>query len=70
MVSYQRPVVNGNFVDLKTADILFDKEKYQVSISETSYRNHRNTEDVVVFLIDFKPIDKKETKFEIEILIK
>lgn len=70
IISCTKPVINGNFVDLKTAGILFDKEKYQVSISEALYRNHRNTEDVNVFLIDFKPIDKKETKFEIEILIK
>jgi len=70
LVSCTKPIIGENYVDLNTARILFDKEKYKVSISQDSYRNHRNTEDVNVFFIDFKLINKNETKFEMDILIK
>ena len=70
MVSWTKPEICDGYVDLKTARILFDIEKYTVEYSQDSYRNHENTEDVKVFLIDFKGVNKKETTFEFEILIK
>ena len=70
MVSWTKPEICDGYVDLKTARILFDKEKYTVECTQDSYRNHANTEDVKVFLIDFKGTDKKETTFEFEMLIK
>ena len=57
-------------MDLKTAQILFDKEKYTVSFKEDTMRNHANTEDVPVYLVDFEPVNEKETEFSFEIIIK
>ena len=64
-VSLVKPEIYQDYVDLKTAKIVYDNEKYSVSISEDSYRNHADTEDVTVYLIDFKGINKGEFKVEI-----
>lgn len=69
-VSWNKPEVCDGFVDLKTAQILFDKEKYTVSFKEDTMRNHANTEDVPVYLVDFEPVNEKETDFSFEIIIK
>ncbi len=69
-VSRTNPDIFDSFIDLGTAKIVFDKEKYTVNISQDSYRNHSNTEDVSVFFIDFKATNLKESKFEFEIIIK
>ena len=69
-VSWNKPEVCDGFVDLKTAQILFDKEKYTVSFKEDTMRNHANTEDVPVYLVDFAPVNEKETDFSFEIIIK
>ena len=69
MVSWTKPEICDGYVDLKTAKILFNREKYTVSFKEDSLRNHADTEDVPVFLIDFEAISEKETKFEFEISI-
>lgn len=68
-VSWTKPVIYDEYVDLKTARILYNKEKYTVKITEDSYRTHSNIEDKVVYLIDFEAINKKEPKFEVEISV-
>jgi hypothetical protein len=70
MVTWTKPEICDGYVDLKTAKIMFDKEKYEVSFKEDSYRNHANTEDVTVYLVDFEPVNEKETDFSFEIIIK
>lgn len=70
MVSWTKPEICDGYVDLKTAKIIFDKERYTVDFKEDSYRNHANTEDIPVFLIDFKAVSEKKTKFKFEIIIK
>lgn len=69
MISWTKPIIIEDFVHLKTAKILFDKEKYKVDITQDKYRNHENTEDIDVFFIDFKFRESKETSFKIDILI-
>jgi len=69
MISWTKPIIREDFVHLKTAKILFDKEKYKVDITQDKYRNHENTEDIDVFFIDFKFRESKETSFKIDILI-
>ncbi len=69
MVSWTKPEIYDAYVDLKTAKIKFDAKKYTVSFKEDSFRNHANTNDVPVYLIDFIPKTEKETKFEFEIVI-
>ena len=69
-VSWTKPELCDGYIDLKTARILYNEEKYQVALTQESYRNHANTEDVEVYFIDFKGIDANETVYEFEILIK
>lgn len=69
-VSRTKPEVCDGYVDLKTAKILYNSEKYKVSLSQDRYRNHTNVEDVLVYFMDFKGINANETVFEFEILIK
>ncbi len=70
-VTLVEPMVCEGYIDLGTADLFFDKEKYSVSVSVDSYRSHGyDAKDVPTYLIDFEFIDKTETKFEIEIKIK
>ena len=68
-VSTTMPEIIGGCVDLKTAKIFFDKERYTVNVSEDSYRNHADTEDISVYLIDFTGTREKETEFLFNISI-
>lgn len=68
-VTLTKPDITDGSVNLKTAEIMFDKDKYSVSVSEDSYRNHANTEDVKVYLIDFKGKNVNETEFKFQIKI-
>ena len=70
MVSRTKPEIFDDCVDLKTAGILFDNSKYSVSVSEDCYRNHADTEDITVYLIDFDAKREEETEFNFEIVIK
>lgn len=63
-VSWTKPHLCDGYVDLKTARIVFDKEKYNVSISNDCYQNHKNAEEVDVFFIDFKAVNPREERFE------
>lgn len=69
-VSRTKPEIFDSYVDLGSAKIMFDKEKYTVSVSTDSYRNHADTQDISVFFIDFRALAPKETIFEFHIVIK
>lgn len=70
MISYEEPKISDGYVDLKNAGIFFDNNKYSVNFSKDSFRNHSDTADTIVYLIDFKAKAEKETKFEFKISIK
>lgn len=70
MVTWTKPVIGEGYVDLGTAEVKFDKNRYQASVSEDVYRSHDDTHDVTVYLIDYTPVIKTETDFEFEIEIK
>ena len=69
-VSHIEPQVGENFVDYGKAKIVFDNEKYKVSVEKESYRNHYNTKDLDAYLVDFVALADKETHFEFRIEIK
>lgn len=69
LISCTQPKICDGYIDLKTVKILFDTKRYKASISQDSYRNHADTEDVLVYFIDFEGKNKKETKFEFEITV-
>ena len=65
MVSWTKPVICDGYVDLKSAKVMYDKEKYTATVSKEEYRNHADTEDVTAYLIDFEGI---EGEFKVEIV--
>ncbi len=68
-VTYTLPVVSDGRIDLTTARILFEREKYRVDISEDSYKDHDTSKPVKVYLIDVVPIREHETEFLFKIEI-
>ena len=70
MVSWTKPVTGEGYVDLGTAKVVFDKDRYAVSVSEDVYRAHGDTHDVRIYLIDYIPVNKAETEFGFEIKIR
>ncbi len=69
-VSHISPQVGENFVDFGKARIVFDNQKYKVSVGKESYRNTYNTKDLDAYLVDFVALADKETHFEFKIEIK
>ena len=70
MVSRVKPEICDGYVNLGTADVLFDKNKYKASFTSEAYRAHGDKEDLIAYLIDFKPLKEKEKRFSAEIVIK
>ena len=62
LVSAIKPEIKDGFICLDGTKIFFDKEKYNVSYSEETYKAH-NASDATCFFIDFVPTDEKETVF-------
>ncbi|MBQ9914809.1 MAG: heparinase II/III family protein [Clostridia bacterium] len=63
MVSHKKPVISAGRVDLGRARILYDENRYQLSVSETYYRNNADTEDMPVYFMDFTPKNNEENEF-------
>ena len=70
MVSWTEPELGDGCVDLKTARILYNPEKYTASFVTDSYNGHSDSGEIKVFFIDFKAVNERETTFEFEIEIK
>ena len=70
MVTWTKPEAGDGYIDLKTAKVIYDSSRYNVVVSEDSYRNHLDTEDIAVYMIDYVPVNGRETEFECEILVK
>lgn len=68
-VSTAKPEICEGYINLKSAKLLFNKEKFDVSIKVDGYRNHADTEDVTVYFIDFKGKNNRETIFSFEIRV-
>jgi hypothetical protein len=68
-VSWTLPDVSEGVIDLKTARILFDQNRYRVKISKDSYKDHNTLKKVRAYLIDVMPTDKSETEFVFQIEI-
>ena len=73
-VTRTEPKVSEGAIDLGTATLLYDKDLYDVNISEDSYTSHRNMAGspytkVMVYLIDFTAKKQKQTEFNFEIKI-
>jgi len=69
LVSCIKPEIHSGYVDLKTAKIMYDNEKYTVNISEDKYSVHTSNEPVKVYLIDFESKKGNMTNFEVEVLM-
>ncbi len=69
MISQIKPEVSDGCVMIDETKILFDSERYTVSIGFEDYRNIGDNGEERAYLIDFVPVDKKETKFVFEIKI-
>lgn len=67
MVSLTKPKLNDDFVDLGSVLIMYDNEKYKVSISEDSYKRHADGSDIRVYFIDFETTGQNENIFELVI---
>lgn len=67
LVTRIKPEIIGNVVDLKSAQIIYDKESYDISVTKDKYRNRADTMDMAVYLIDFVP--RKSGNKEFKILI-
>lgn len=70
MVSLTKPKIQDSSVDLGSALIMYDNEKYKVSISEDSYRRYADGPEIKVYFIDFEAIREKEDIFEFELVIR
>jgi len=70
IVSHVKPEICDGYVNFGAADVIFDEEKFEASVSVETYRSHGNKGDVNAYLVDFRPINKKETEFKAEIRIK
>lgn len=68
-VSWTKPQISDGYIDLESAKICFDSEKYAVSVTKDSYRNHADTEDVDAYLIDFEAKKEKEEQFNFEFMM-
>ena len=69
MISQIKPEVSDGCVMIDGTKILFDSERYGVSIDFEDYRNIDDDGEERAYLIDFVPVDKKETEFIFEIKI-
>lgn len=70
MVSKIKPQIGDGFVDFKTVIVNFDKERYSVSVSSEVYKSQLLKADEVAYLVDFIPVNEKETEFEVKIAVK
>ena len=68
--SWTEPELGDGCVDLNTARILYNPEKYTASFVTDSYNGHSDSGEIKVFFIDFKAVNERETTFEFEIEIK
>lgn len=67
-VSKIKPELGDGYVDLKTAKVIYDSEKYNVSVHSEAYKSHFTLKDVTVYLVDFA-LQDKESEFKVKIVI-
>jgi len=63
-----KPTEQSGKLFLKGAELIFDKEKWDVSITRDAHTSHIAHEKIKVYLIDFKP-KEKQTLFELKLKI-
>ena len=68
-VSIIRPSVLDGVVCLGTTKIIYDKDRYRVSVSEECYRTQKTLEVIRVYLIDMMSVQDGETEFRFDILV-
>ena len=67
-MTYEKPTEQSGKLFLKGAELIFDKEKWEVSITEDMHTSHISHEKIKVYLIDFKP-KEKQNLFELKLKI-
>ncbi len=68
-VSTEKPTPREGVVDFSGVKLLYDKEKFEATVTEDSYIHH-SVKKVDVYLVDLVPKREKETEFRFEIVIK
>jgi len=66
-VSKTKPELKDGCITINDASLYFDKEKYLLTVTETSIKSHIGDIDVPVYLIDFEFTDKSIREFKLEI---
>ncbi len=67
LVTKSKPEIREDYIIINKSQIHFDKEKYSLKVTETSYKGARGVSDIPVYLIDFEFTDKSIREFKIEI---
>lgn len=68
-VTYTKPKISNGVIDLESAKMYFDDDKYSATFKEDKYREHLDRYDVTVYLIDVVAKNDQETRFEFKIVI-
>lgn len=68
-VSARKPEISEGILHLGNADLCFDKDRYQVNVSEEWYRTQETLEDIKIYLMDLTPEREGETKFTFDIVV-
>lgn len=69
-VSRTEPIIYDGFVDLGSAILKFDKERYAVDMSMENFKHIIPSEGGTAYLVDFVPLCANEDEFKFEIEIK
>lgn len=69
-ITYTSPVVSDGAIDLETAQLSFDPQKYRAAVTEAGCVNHATLKPIPVYLIDILPVQETETDFIFEIMIR
>jgi hypothetical protein len=71
LVSRNKPEISDGVIDLGSAKVYFDKDRYSASYSTDSYRSHSrgNQQNITAYLIDIVGKNEHETEFEYNVII-
>jgi hypothetical protein len=71
IVSRNKPEISDGVIDLGSAKVYFDKDRYSASYSTDSYRSHSrgDQQNITAYLIDIVGKNEHETEFEYNVII-
>ena len=67
MISQIEPELYDGCVMIDGTKVMFDSERYSISVSFEDYRNTNDDGEDRAYLIDFIPLNNRETEFVFDI---